>query len=73
MHGVRSLALRDRLPATGTAARLEALAAAGRLPSELARELRDSLQFLMGLKLNAGLAELEHAAARSAAACVPIG
>ena len=59
VHGVRSLALRHRIPATGTAARLEALAAAGHMSSDLALDLRDSLQFLMTLKLNAGLAELD--------------
>ncbi len=31
VHGVRSLALRDHVQATGTAARLDALVAAGRL------------------------------------------
>ena len=57
VHGVRSLALRDHVPATGTAARLEALVAAGRLASDFAGDLRDSLHFLMTLKLNAALAE----------------
>ena len=33
--------------------------AVGRLSDELASELVDSLNFLMGLKLKAGLAELE--------------
>jgi len=33
--------------------------AAGHLPSDLALDLRDSLQFLMTLKLSAGLAELD--------------
>lgn len=57
VHGVRSLALRDHVRATGTAARLDALVANGRLPTELASDLADSLHFLMGLKLKAGLAE----------------
>ncbi|HSI59983.1 MAG TPA: DUF294 nucleotidyltransferase-like domain-containing protein [Ideonella sp.] len=65
VHGVRSLALREHLAATGTAERLEALAAAGRLPARLATDLADSLQFLMGLKLKAGLAELDAAGAVS--------
>ncbi len=59
VHGVRSLALRDHVQATGTAARLDALVASGRLPADLATDLIDSLHFLMGLRLNAGLAELD--------------
>ena len=59
VHGVRSLALRDHVRATATAARLEALVAGGRLPDAMASELMDSLNFMMGLKLKAGLTELE--------------
>ena len=59
VHGVRSLALREHVRATGTSQRLDALVAAGRLPAALANDLADSLQFLMGLKLKAGLAELD--------------
>src|SRR4029453_16329143 len=59
VHGVRSLALRHRIPATGTAARLEALVAARHLSSDLPLDFRDSLQFLMTLKLKAGLAEID--------------
>ncbi|MGJ7512164.1 putative nucleotidyltransferase substrate binding domain-containing protein [Variovorax sp. GT1P44] len=59
VHGVRSLALRDHVRATSTTARLDALVASGRLPIELANDLADSLHYLMGLKLKAGLAELE--------------
>ena len=59
VHGVRSLALRDHVQATGTAARLDELVAKGRLPAALATDLVDSLHFLMGLKLKAGLAELD--------------
>jgi CBS domain-containing protein len=59
VHGVRSLALREHVQATGTAARLEALVAAGRLKAEDATDLTDSLHFLMGLKLKAGLAEID--------------
>ena len=59
VHGVRSLALREHVPATGTVARLDALVAAGRLPAELATDLADSLHFLMALKLKAGLAEID--------------
>jgi CBS domain-containing protein len=44
---------------TATTARLDSLVARGRLPAELAADLADSLHFLMGLKLRAGLAELD--------------
>jgi CBS domain-containing protein len=59
VHGVRCLALREHVPATGTVARLDALVAAGRLPSEFATDLADSLHILMTLKLKAGLAEVD--------------
>jgi len=59
VHGVRSLALREHVQATGTQARIDALVAAGRLASDFAADLADSLHFLMGLKLQAGLAEFD--------------
>jgi CBS domain-containing protein len=59
VHGVRSLALRDHLQATGTQARIEALVAAGRLPARFATDLADSLHLLMTMKLKAGIAELD--------------
>jgi len=59
VHGVRSLALRYHVKRTGTAARLDALVADGRLSPEFAHDLTDSLEFLMGLKLKAGLAEID--------------
>jgi CBS domain-containing protein len=59
VHGVRSLALQAHVAATGTSARLDALVAAGRLPAGFATDLANSLQWLMGLKLKAGLAELD--------------
>ncbi len=61
VHGVRSLALREHLPATATAttARLEGLVACGRVPADMATDLVDSLHFLMGLKVKAGLAEID--------------
>jgi CBS domain-containing protein len=59
VHGVRSLALREHVGATSTAARLDALVGAGRLNGAMATDLIDSLQFLMALKLKAGLAEIE--------------
>ncbi len=71
VHGVRSLALRHHVAATGTVERLDALVAAGRLPAELATDLGDSLHFLMGLKLKAGLAEID--AERPVSGGVPTG
>jgi len=65
VHGVRSLALREHLEPTSTTARLNALVASERLPAALATDLTDCLQFLMGLKLKAGLAELDAAVAVS--------
>lgn len=65
VHGVRSLALREHVAAAGTAARLDALVAAGRLPADFATDLADSLHFLMALKLKAGLAEADTGAAIS--------
>ena len=59
VHGVRSLALREHVRATGTAERLDSLVAAGRLTAGLAAEIVDSLRFLMTMKLKAGLAELD--------------
>lgn len=55
VHGVRSLALAHRIAATGTVARIEALAADQRLPPDLATDLIDSLHFFMELKLRRGL------------------
>ncbi|MBV8247993.1 MAG: CBS domain-containing protein [Comamonas sp.] len=59
VHGVRSLALLHRIAETGTAERIAALQALGALDAELGGELLESLHFLMGLRLRAGLAELE--------------
>jgi len=61
VHGVRSLALSEHVQATGTQARIDALVAAGRLSSDFATDLADSLHLLMGLKLKAGLAEADTA------------
>jgi len=63
VHGVRSLALEARLGATNTVERIEALRAAGLLAEDLAADLVDSLHFLMGLKLQAGLAAVEDGSA----------
>ena len=58
VHGVRALALAERLDGTGTVERITALVAAHRLPAALGAELIDSLHFFMRLKLDAGLAAL---------------
>ena len=63
VHGVRALALAERVQATGTAERVAALVAAGRLPGTLGSELVEALHVFMRLKLDAGLAAL--AAGRS--------
>jgi CBS domain-containing protein len=64
VHGIRSLALAQRIRVSSTAERVEALLAAGKLPEKLAADLMDSLHFFMGLKLKVGLQALEtgHAA-----------
>jgi CBS domain-containing protein len=59
VHGLRSLALAHGIGATSTAARAEALVAAGALPEKLASDLIDSLHFFMGLKLKIGLQQLD--------------
>jgi CBS domain-containing protein len=59
VHGVRSLALTAQLAQTSTVARIEALAAKGMLTREMAGDLTDSLHFFMGLRLRAGLAEMD--------------
>jgi CBS domain-containing protein len=59
VHGIRSLALEMHLPQTGTAARIEALVAAGALPADVAPDLVDSLHFFMALKLKVGLEAIE--------------
>ena len=58
VHGVRALALVERLNGTSTVERIDALVAAHRLPAAMGAELIDSLHFFMRLKLEAGLAAL---------------
>ena len=58
VHGVRTLALEAGVEALGTAARLRALEAAGRIDSDLARDLVDALHCLMGLKLANNLRQI---------------
>lgn len=59
VHGVRSLSLEQHIAATSSLERLDALVGAGVLPRDMATDLADALQFLMALKLRAGLAELD--------------
>lgn len=59
VHGVRSLALARRVVQTSTAERITALVADGALSANQGAELTESLFFLMGLRLKAGLAELD--------------
>jgi CBS domain-containing protein len=59
VHGVRSLALARHVFATSTLARIEALVADSALDPEMGRAVADSLSFFMGLRLKAGLAELD--------------
>lgn len=51
LHGVRALCLQHGVRELGTAERLQRLVALGQLEPEMARELRDALHFLMGLRL----------------------
>ena len=59
VHGVRSMALEQRLRETSTADRINALVGAGKLGREMGEQLIETLQFFMTLRLKAGLAELE--------------
>lgn len=59
VHGVRSLALAHRVAETGTIARITKLVAKGHLAADMGADLTESLHFFLGLKLKAGLAELD--------------
>lgn len=59
VHGVRSMALAARIPETGTVARIRRLQEKGLLSAGTAQELTEALHFFMGLRLQAGLQELE--------------
>ena len=59
VHGVRSLALAEHLQETGTTARIEVLVAKNIITADLGADLTQSLHFLMGLKLKAGVTEME--------------
>ncbi|MEP7298295.1 MAG: putative nucleotidyltransferase substrate binding domain-containing protein [Burkholderiales bacterium] len=57
VHGARALGLQHHVRETGTAARLQALVAAGHLDAGLARDLTEALHALMALKLDRQLAQ----------------
>lgn len=59
VHGVRSLAFARNIHETNTADRIQALVADGSLEAPMGNELTESLAFFMGLKLKAGLLELD--------------
>ena len=71
VHGVRSLALAHHVTETSTAERIQALVALGKLPADMGGDLVDSLYFFMGLKLKAGLMELDTHQVVSGAIDVP--
>jgi CBS domain-containing protein len=58
VHGIRCMALEQRLSDLGTVARIERLVTAGKLTPAMAADLTESLHFFMGLKLKVGLADL---------------
>jgi CBS domain-containing protein len=55
VHGMRALALQYRLEELGTVQRIRVLSDRGHLDRDLARDLTDTLHFLMGLKLRNNL------------------
>ena len=71
VHGVRALALAQRLPETGTVARITALVRRGDLTEIDGRDLTEALHVLMELRLKGGLAELERGEPVSGAIDVP--
>ena len=72
VHGVRALALAERLRCTGTAERIQGLVAAQQLPAALGADVVESLQFFMRLKLDAGLAALEAGASGRSASDIAL-
>jgi CBS domain-containing protein len=57
VHGVRALALQAQLAPTGSGERLRGLVERGRIDAGLARDLTETLHFMMGLKLKNNLAQ----------------
>jgi CBS domain-containing protein len=58
VHGVRALALENRVRALGTIDRLRALEAGGRIDPALSGDLTEALRFLIGLKLSNNLRQM---------------
>ncbi len=58
VHGVRSLALQARLSETNTFERINRLSHIGVLDASLAKDLSESLSFMMDLRLDAGLSNM---------------
>ena len=58
VHGVRALALRHHVRASGTVARLNALVAKAQIDPALARDLTEALHVLMAMKLSHQLRQL---------------
>jgi CBS domain-containing protein len=58
VHGIRSLALEKRLEATSTEDRIEALVQRGALPEDNGTDLKETLAFLMEIRLKQGLTQL---------------
>ena len=59
VHGVRAMALANRVTEVNTVGRITALVAAGKLEADMGTDLTDSLHFFMGLKLKTGLIEID--------------
>lgn len=55
VHGLRSLAVEANVEACNSHQRIDALLAAGQLPAEMAQDLRETLNFLQGMRLQHGL------------------
>lgn len=55
VHGIRSMAVKAGVQATNSFQRIEALLAVHLLPAELAQDLRETLIFLQGIRLQHGL------------------
>ncbi len=58
VHGIRSLALQQRLKETGTIARIGRLRGQGIIDRALAEELIEAFNFMMGLRLKSRLARI---------------
>ena len=59
VHGIRSLALANRIKATSTVERIHALVQMGKLKQSWGDNLINSLHIFMGMRLKVGLQELE--------------